>query len=397
MRPIARVRPTLRIAVRRVRVGTPLGGRPRGAAGRRGRAAGRPRTGPVVARAAGPVAVVAGPLRVVPAGRRAVGVGVGIPGVVLAGLVERVVELLGLETGGVQRAAAAAVGEGQEHRGVDVLLLHLVAALERGDRAGAARGDEVRPHAVDPEARAGARDQPEHAVAEDDGGEAPGRVGDRRGGLLLLVPEPRREARGVGLERQAPADDLGADPGVLRPGDRHGQAEAVQQLGPEVALLGVHRPDEHEPRVVADGHAVALDDRLALGGRVEEHVDEVVAQQVDLVDVEDPLVRPGEQARLEHGLAVLERALEVEGADDAVDGGADGQLDERCRPTVDRRQQRLERAHRGRLRRPALAAHEDAADVGCDRVDEERPSQVVLSDEGGEGEADGGQSRADAT
>lgn len=108
-------------------------------------------------------------------------------------------------------------------------------------------------------------------------------------------------------------------------------------------------------------------------------------------------MRPGEQARLEHGLAVLERALEVEGADDAVDGGADGQLDERCRPTVDRRQQRLERAHRGRLRRPALAAHEDAADVGCDRVDEERPSQVVLSDEGGEGEADGGQSRADAT
>ena len=51
-------------------------------------------------------------------------------------------------------------------------------------------------------------------------------------------------------------------------------------------------------------HALTLDDVDPERRGVEQHVDEVVVEQVDLVDVEDPAVRYGEQARLERLLAL---------------------------------------------------------------------------------------------
>ena len=79
---------------------------------------------------------------------------------------------------------------------------------------------------------------------------------------------------------------------------------------------------------------VALDARDAGSGGVEQRIDEVVGQQVDLVDVEDALVRAREQARLERLLA-LQRATEVERADEPVEARAERQLDERRRPQLD--------------------------------------------------------------
>ena len=63
--------------------------------------------------------------------------------------------------------------------------------------------------------------------------------------------------------------------------------------------------------------------------RVEQRVDQVVGQQVDLVDVEDPLVRAGEQPGLEGALAG-QRAAEVERPDEAVQRRAQRQLDQRA-------------------------------------------------------------------
>jgi hypothetical protein len=54
----------------------------------------------------------------------------------------------------------------------------------------------------------------------------------------------------------------------------------------------------------------------------------VVVQQVDLVDIEDAPVGGGEQPRLEGLDPLRERTLQVEGADDAVLGGTDGQLEQ---------------------------------------------------------------------
>jgi hypothetical protein len=44
----------------------------------------------------------------------------------------------------------------------------------------------------------------------------------------------------VGLVAQAPADDLDALRGVRVAGDLDGDAEAVEELRAELALLGVH-------------------------------------------------------------------------------------------------------------------------------------------------------------
>lgn len=349
----------------------------------------------------------------------------------------------GSSPGGVERAAPTAVGQGQQQGVADVVVVDLVAAPECRQRPGAASGDQVGPQPVDSQPGAGAGDQPQHPVAEPNPRQQRQGGGDLGGDLGLGVGPAGGEGGGIGLEGEPPPDDLGAHRGVGRAGDGHGEPEAVEQLRPQVALLRVHRADEHEPRRVADGDVVAFDDRFALGGRVEQHVDEVIAEQVDLVDVEDPAVGAGEQAGLEHGVAVAQRPFEVEGADDPVDGRADRQLDElggtpldpgqrdvdggraaRDRGPrllqaavgderrrlgarravgflrggsvrvaddhVDRRQQRFERADGGRLRGPALAADEHAADLGRDGVDQEGPPQVVLADEGGEGEPDGG-------
>jgi hypothetical protein len=152
-------------------------------------------------------------------------------------------------------------------------------------------------------------------------------------------------------------------------------------------------------------------------GRVEQHVDQVVGEEVDLVGVEDPPVRGGEQAGVEGRGPVAQRAVEVERAEQAVGGRADGQLDERDGALGDRRaggvvgavrareavdlgvgveaaagddahgrEQRREAAHRGGLRGPALAADEHAADPRVHRAGQQRLGQRLLGDERAERE-----------
>ena len=136
-----------------------------------------------------------------------------------------------------------------------------------------------------------------------------GRRTDRarpRGGHALrergLLRRPARgERRRVAVERQPAADDLDPHGRVERTGDLDREPEAVEQLRAQVALLGVHRADQHEAGVVGGGQAVALDVHAAERGRVEQHVDQVVGQQVDLVDVQQPAVGRRQQARLERG------------------------------------------------------------------------------------------------
>ncbi len=75
----------------------------------------------------------------------------------------------------------------------------------------------------------------------------------------------------------------------------------------------------------ADRHALALDGVDAQRGGVEQDVREVVVEQVDLVDVEDSAVHLGEQARLERGDALAQRAGDVDRAGDAVVGRVERQ------------------------------------------------------------------------
>ena len=108
-----------------------------------------------------------------------------------------------------------------------------------------------------------------------------------------------------------------------------GEAEPVQQLRAQLALFGVHGADQHEAGLMAVRDAVAFDVDPAHRRGVEQHVDQVVVQEVDLVDVQHAAVRAGQQARREGVLTVAQHTLQVQRADHPVLGGADGQLDER--------------------------------------------------------------------
>ncbi len=76
-------------------------------------------------------------------------------------------------------------------------------------------------------------------------------------------------------------------------------------------------------------HPLPLDPVAAGGGHVEEDVDEVVGQQVDLVDVEDPAVGRGQQAGREAHLASGQGGGDVDRTHHPVLGGPHRQLDER--------------------------------------------------------------------
>ncbi len=107
------------------------------------------------------------------------------------------------------------------------------------------------------------------------------------------------EGVGRAVERVAALDD--GDP-LLEVGRRphlDRQAEAVEQLRPQLALLGVAAADQHDARRVADAQPLALDDILARRGDVEQQVDDVILEQVDLVDVEEAAVGARQQPRLE--------------------------------------------------------------------------------------------------
>ena len=107
---------------------------------------------------------------------------------------------------------------------------------------------------------------------------------------------------------------------------------------------------------MGDRHALALDDVDPERRGVEQHVDEVVVEQVDLVDVEDPAVRLGEQARLERLLALAQRLRDVDRPRDPVLGRVERQVDDPPLPGDDRQARTRGTAlpaRRTRLRRVA--------------------------------------------
>jgi len=131
-------------------------------------------------------------------------------------------------------------------------------------------------------------------------------------------------------------DDPDAVVGVPTAGDGGLEGEPVAQLRAQVALLGVHRPDEGERRGMGEAHAVALDAVVPVGGGVQQHVYEVVVQQVHLVDVEDPAVGSREEAGVELVVAG-QRVGHRQRPEDALAGGPERERHQRDGSLRDRR------------------------------------------------------------
>jgi hypothetical protein len=170
---------------------------------------------------------------------------------------------------------------------------------------------------------------------------------------------------------------------------------------------------------MAIGDAFPLDDIYAAHGNVEEHIDQVVLEEVHLVYIQDPAVCPGQKARVEAALSSLERVLNVKRAGKAVLGRVEGNLHKRStypggrellsrvvtsaaavvhlrrlpgRAVVravghdlDRGKHRAKRANRGRFPRALLPADENPADRRVDRIDQEGTFQLFLRNDSGKG------------
>ena len=149
----------------------------------------------------------------------------------------------------------------------------------------------------------------------------------------------------VGLVGHPLPDDLHPHVDVARRVHVDGEPEPVQQLRTQFALLGIHRADQHEPGLVRMRDAVAFDVHPSHRGGVEQHVDQMIVQQVDLVDVEHAAVRAGQQSRRKRVLAIAQHPLQVQRPDHPVLGGARAAsrpvrhrtgVDSRSRPTAAR-------------------------------------------------------------
>ena len=201
-----------------------------------------------------------------------------------------------------------------------------------------------------------------------------------RGQRGLGVCMAGAEGCGVGIEQQPRAHDGLALGRILHIGQAHAQAQAVQQLRAQLAFLGVHGAHQHEARRVAVRDAVALDHVDAAGGGIQQHIDQGIGQQVDLVHIEHAAMGARQQAGREfermagHGLAQVQRAGQM------LQRGAQRQRDEGR--GIDELGQRPRGRGLGRAARP-LDQH--AAQLRVDGGQQQRLAQQGLAGDGGKG------------
>jgi hypothetical protein len=260
-----------------------------------------------------------------------VGIGVRIWALVGVGR-QQLIEFVIVEPGRVEGIAPTAMRQSQFRRDAQVVDVRVFAAVPRGMGRRRPGHHDVGAHAVDAGSRAYFGDLEQCSVGELN------QVQDRLGvldpitkplfGIRILGAKGLR----VGVEQQSSAHHLSAQCRVARRGHLDGEAEAVEQLRPQLTFFGIHRADEHELRRVGHRDAVAFDGDGTHGGRIEEQVDQMVVQEIDLVDVQDPAMRIGQQTRLEAHRAIAQRLLEVDRSRHAVLGGADRKFDQSHRP-----------------------------------------------------------------
>ena len=135
-----------------------------------------------------------------------------------------------------------------------------------------------------------------------------------------LLPRTCESCRVV-LEGQPAPDDPDTLVEIVLPADGDTQSEPVEQLGAQLALLGIHGTDQGESRRMGDTDSLPLDGVDAHRGGVQQQVDDVIIEQVHLVDVEDRPVRRSQQTGLEATSSLPQGSLHVEGPGDAVLGG----------------------------------------------------------------------------
>ena len=183
------------------------------------------------------------------------------------------------------------------------------------------------------------------------------------------------ERLGVTVERQASANDLLPGLGLGQAFQRHVQAKTVEQLRAQLALFRVHGADQHETGIVPVRDAVALDAVGATGSHIEQQVNQRVRQQVDLIDIQHATVGLGQHPRGKLRLALPQRGIQVEGADQPLFTGAQWQGHERAFA-----KQVSQATGQGALGHATRPFDQHAADLRVDGGQAQRQLQVVGTD-----------------
>lgn len=205
---------------------------------------------------------------------------------------------------------------------------HRRRALEGGQRPRGAQHHQVGAQPVDGRLDAEPGNLLVHAVVDLHARQRLARAADPFGQRGQCPGMPGAEARRIEIEGQPRLDDALPLIDVATVLEFHHQAEAIQQLRTQLALFRIHGADQREARRVRVRDAVALDRVDAARGRVEQHVDQAVGQQVDLVHIEHAQMRARQQpGRETHGV-LAERAGQVQRAGHVLVGGAQRQRHE---------------------------------------------------------------------
>ena len=228
---------------------------------------------------------------------------------------------------------------------------------------------------------------------------------------LLVGPASREFQRQI-FERQPPPHHFGPQFRLAWTGDLDHQSKTVEQLRPQLAFFGIHGPDQDESRRMRQFDSLALHAVDAHGGRVQQHVDQVVGKQIDFVDIENAPMGRRQQAGLECFATFAKCLFQVQSSQHAIFGGPQGQVDPRHRNfgrramleraamrafgpgrvgmameraaghDLDRRTKRGQGAGRRAFGRSLLAANQHAADARIDSHQQQGGLQLVLAHQG---------------
>ncbi len=175
--------------------------------------------------------------------------------------------------------------------------------------------------------------------------------------VVLVGEEVAPQAGAVQAPMRVALHDAHPLVDILETGDVDAEPESVEQLRAEVSFLGLHRPDEDESRRVRERDPLALHRVPPHRRRIEEHVDDVIVEEIHLVHVEDAPVGVAVGAPVRAAaLAELDGGLGVDGADDAILRSVDRQFHDPHPPLLHHRRQAVREASAAVLYHVAGAA-----------------------------------------
>ena len=210
-------------------------------------------------------------------------------------------------------------------------------------------------------------------------------VGESRPELVLGGRPRGAERLRIGVERQPSTHGFGPHGGIVRRRHVHRQPEAIEQLGPELALLGVHGSEQHEAGSGGCGETPSRSTRLTPEAATSRSTStRWSASRLTSSTYSTPPCGVGQQAGAEAAARRSARAARrSSAADQAVLGGAERQLDERGVPGQQGGQARA----RVVLALPFSPRSRTPPMPGSIAAEQQRQLGLVLADHGREREA----------